>query len=272
MLSIASSARAQLTLLREHERLMDSTRLAVGIDSNMFFGNAHGSGYAFVQPTALAAFRYREVVLEGAMPFAYFHQNNNPGADHNRFSAGNPWAAILYLPDCDCGLSRLSVGIAPNVVDTHGPLRAMAATLARGAMGDWDGYLWLDDTMPLVIGASTRKQIKQFRLVWDADAIVGLPGAGRRTEAGGQMAGEADVMFGWRTTLGARLSGVYYPTLSGDQFQSALSTFLTYRRPSDTFGVRFVMNIDPPAGFAFSQAGMWSLGFMYVRSLFNGTQ
>ena len=253
--------------MREHVREMDSDRLALSADLNTFFGNTRGAGYTFVQPSVLAALRVREAVVEAALPFGYFHENNDPGSDRDQLSLGNPWAALLYLPDCECGLSRLSVGIAAPVASNRGLHDRLALALARGAVGDWDGYLWLADTLPLVLGASTRKDIRWLRLIWDADVIVGLPGGGRDPEFGAQMAGEADLLFGWRTTLSARISGTYYPTFSGDVFQSALSTYFRYTSRNDSVAVRFVMNLDGPAGFSFP-SGMWGLGLSYARSFF----
>jgi len=261
------TARAQLLPLREHLRQMDSGRLALSADLNTFFGHTRGAGYSLVQPSVLAGVRYRELVVEGAFPFAYFHENNDPGSDRDQVSLGNPWAALLYLPDCDCGLSRLSVGVAAPVASGSDARDRTALALARGAVGDWDGYLWLADALPLVLGASTRFDLGRVRLIWDADAILGLPGNGRDGEFGAQMAGQADVMFGWQTTLVGRISGVYYPTLSGDVFQSALTFYLRYSRLSDSYAVRFVMNLDGPAGFSFPD-GIWGLGLSYARSLF----
>ncbi len=253
--------------MREHVREMDSGRVALGADLNTFFGNTRGAGYSFVQPSVLAAVRYREAVLEAALPFAYFHENNDPGGDHDQLSLGNPWVGLAYLPDCECGLSRLTAGIAAPVASNADARDRTALLLARGAVGDWDGYLWLPDTLPIVLGASTRKELGRFRLVWDADAIVGVPGNGRDAEFGAQMAGQADVMFNWQTTLVGRISGAYYPTFSGDVFQSALTFYLRYSGKDDSVALRFVMNLDPPAGFSFPD-GIWGLGLSYARSLF----
>lgn len=267
-LCVTDTAHAQLLLMREHERLMDSGRMGLGFDLNTFFGNADGAGYSLLQPTAMAAFRFREVVIEGALPFAYFHENNQPGKDYDRAALGNPWAALLYLPDCDCGLSRLSLGVAAPVVGSGDKLEMAASWLARGANGDWDGYLWRPDMLPLVVGASTLKELGRFQFVWDADLVFGMPGGGRDFDFGAQMAGEADVMFGWQSMLGARIAGTLYPTLPGDAFQSSITTFFRYMRTQDSFALRFVLNLDPPFGFSFSRDGMWGAGLLYARSFF----
>jgi hypothetical protein len=264
---LCHTAHAQLLPMREHLRQMDSGRLALSADLNTFFGYTRDAGYSLVQPSVLAGVRFREVVLEGAFPFAYYHENNDPGADHDQVAMGNPWAALLYLPDCDCGLARLSAGMAAPVASGASEHERIASSLARGAVGDWDGYLWLADALPLVLGASTRFDLGRLRLIWDADAIIGLPGNGRDPEFGAQMAGQADLMFGWQTTLVGRISGVYYPTFSGDVFQSALTFYLRYSRMNDSYAVRFSMNLDGPAGFSFPE-GIWGLGLSYARSLF----
>ena len=254
--------------MREHERQLDSGRVALGVDINTFFGNAHDAGYSFVQPSILGSFRFRELVVEGALPFAYSHENNQPGKDNDQLAMGNPWGALLYLPDCACGLSRLSLGIAAPVASDSSRLAALALAFSRGANGDWDGYLYRADILPLVLGASTRKELGRFRLTWDADVIIGLPGGNRDAEIGAQMAGQADVMFGWQTTLAGRISGTYYPTLPGEELQSAFTTYLRYMRTSDSFALRFVLNLNPPAGFSFSTDGIWGAGLLYARSFF----
>jgi hypothetical protein len=265
--ALAESARAQLILQREHDRQMDSGRIGLGLDLNSFFGYREGAGYSFVTPTALASFRFRELVVEAAFPFAYVHENNSPGADRDLVALGNPWFALAYLPDCECGLSRLSLGVAAPVARSDGRLPRALYALARGVNGDFDGYLWLPDALPLVLGASARRDIRFVRLAWDGDLIVSLPGGGRTTEFGAQTAGELDFLFGWQSTLGFRVSAVTYPTMAGDKFQSALTTYFRYTTVDDSFAVRFVLNFDPPAGFSFSDDGMWGAGLSYSRSL-----
>jgi hypothetical protein len=265
---VATPASAQLGMMREHARQMDSGKLALGADLNSFFGHAQGAGYTFLQPTVLAAVRIQELVIEGAFPFAYFHENNDPGGDRDQFALGNLWFALGYLPDCSCGLSRLSLGVgAPTATDKNsGALTALS--LARGATGDWDGYLWVPRLLPLVLGASTLKDFAHARLSWDGDLVVGLPGGDRDSEFGLQNAVEAALRFRWHTSLGARLSAAYYPTFDGDQFQSAAGLFLRHANPrGSSFGARFAVNLDGPHGPGFSREGMWGLGLFFARSL-----
>jgi hypothetical protein len=273
-----SPARAQLPTTREFERMLDSGRVALTADLNTFIGRAaqlrsreepraSTAGYVFLQPTALAAVRYREVVFEAALPFAYFHENNTESRDYDRFVLGNPWVGLAYLPDCTCGLSRLSLGMAPDAVQSDSLLERRALALARGAMGDWDGYLWIDDIMPMVAGASTRMDLGLVRLSWDGDLIFGLPTGGREFEFGTQNAGELALVFNWHWQLAGRVQTSYYPTLPGDKFQSSLAFYLRYAMVDNAVGARFVVNLDGPAGFAFTQAGMWGLGLFYSTAL-----
>lgn len=267
VLSWSGLARAQLLTAREYARMLDSGRVALTADLNSFFGRADQSAYVFLQPTALAAARYREVVFEAALPFAYFHEDNEPGRDQDRFSLGNPYAGLAYLPDCSCGLSRLSLGIAPDAASSSTPLKARALWLARGATGDWDGYLWRDHIMPLVFGASTRLDGGLIRLQWDGDLVFGLPVGGREFELGTQHAGELALVFNWHWQLANRIQLTYYPTLPGDKVQTSLAFYLRYVIVSDAVGLRFTANLDPPGGFAFSREGMWGLGLFYSTAL-----
>lgn len=269
VLPVASSAGAQLMTAREHERMVDSGRMSLTGDVNTFFGRAAEAGYTFVQPTLVAGVRYREAVLEGALPFAFVHENNEPGKDYRRLMLGNPWLALNYLPDCSCGLSRLTLGMAYDAAQSDSPIEQQLLALARGAVGDWDGYLWIDHMLPLVAGASTRMELGRIaRLSWEGDVIFGLPAGSRRFEIGTQHAGELTLVFNWHWQLAGRISAAYYPTLPGDALQSALSFYLRYVNQHGALGARFVMNLDPPAGFAFSRPGMWGLGLFYSTALF----
>jgi hypothetical protein len=267
LLLVATPARAQLVTAREYERMLDSGRVALTSDVNTFFGKALESGYSFVQPTLVLAGRYREAVLESALPFAFFHENNQPGRDRNRFVLGNPWVALAYLPDCTCGLSRLSLGMAIDAAQSDSPIERRALRLARGAMGDWDGYLWIDHMLPLVAGASTRLDLDRVRLSWDGDLLFGLPLGARDFEFGTQHAGELAVIFSWHLQLAGRISASYYPTLPGDKLQSALTFYLRYVSVSSAVGARFVLNLDRPAGWAFTREGMWGLGLFYSTAI-----
>ncbi|MDB4977745.1 MAG: hypothetical protein JWN48_6086 [Myxococcaceae bacterium] len=264
----ASPATAQYVQMREYERMLDSGKAALTADVNTFFGKVSGVRDSWVQPTVLGAFRYREAVVEAALPFGYLHQNNDMAKDQNRMVVGNPWLALAYLPDCTCGLSRLSLGMAVDASSSDTPLKQRASSLARGAMGDWDGYLWRDHMLPLVAGASTRTDLGMVRLSWDGDLIFGLPARSRAFQFGTQHAGELALLFSWHLQIAGRVSVAYYPTADGDNLQSALSFYFRYVVVTDSFGVRFNMNLDRPYGFSFnSDQGIWGLGLFYATHL-----
>jgi hypothetical protein len=268
---VASSASAQYVQMREYERMLDHAKVAATIDANMFFGHALkgelSAGYAFVQPTAMFAARYKEAVFEAALPFAYFHQNNEPGADKNRMIVGNPWLGLAYLPDCTCGLSRLSLGMSIDAAQSDSPLERAGLQLARGAIGNWDGYLWTDKLLPIVAGASTRLDLGMVRLSWDGDLIFGLPVRTREFNFGMQHAGELALLFNWHLQIAGRAQLAWYPTYQGDDFQSSLSFYFRYVVVTDSVGLRFTFNIDPPGGWSFDQAGVWGAGIFYSTHL-----
>jgi hypothetical protein len=261
----ASRGGAQLATLREHTRQMDSGNFALSLDVSSFFGSLEGARHSFVQPTALASLRAGEAVFEAAVPFAYLHQRPADGPRQNRFSSGNPWFAIAYLPDTSCGLARLSLGVAAPVASGSTPLRRRALELARAVQGGWDSYLFMERMLPLVFGAGTLKDISVLRLAWDADLIVGLPGGRRDVEFGAQTAGELALRLVWHTSAAARATVAYHPTLGGDELQTALAFVLRHARPQgDSFGARFVLNLDR---FSFARDGVWGAGVFYATSL-----
>jgi len=261
------SARAELFPLREHTRQIESKQLALGIDTSTFFGRVGEPRYALVAPTLGAAFRLGEAVLEAAVPFAYLHVDNENSDDQNNVAFGNPWLGIAYLPDCSCGLSRLSFGIAPDLATGTAPLDQTALSLARNSQGNWDGYLWLPGLLPLVLGVSTLLELGILHLGWDADLVFGLPVGERERELGLQNAGDAGLWFGSHVVLGGRVHGTYYPTFAGDNFQSALSAYLRLRFSRDSFGVRYLVNLDGPAGYSFSEQGTWGLSGFFATTL-----
>jgi hypothetical protein len=262
-----STGTAQYVTMREYERMLDHGRAALTADLNSFFGRVDDARYSFLQPTVMAAARYREAVFEAALPFAYFHENNRVAKDNDRVALGNPWLGLAYLPDCSCGLSRLSLGMAIDASRSSTPLQRRALQLARGAMGDWDGYLWIDHMLPLVAGASTRMDLGMVRLSWDGDLIFGLPARTREFHFGTQHAGELAVLFNWHVQLAGRFSAAYYPTFEGDNLQTALTFYLRYVVVTDSVGARFVINTDGPHGFSFNEDGVWGLGLFYSTHL-----
>jgi len=265
--SAQSPVSAQYVTMREYERMLDHGKGALTADINSYFGRIDDARYSFLQPTLMAAARWREAVFEGALPFAYFHENNKVGKDNDRVVIGNPWFALAYLPDCSCGLSRLSLGMAIDAAQSDTPLERRALQLARGAMGDWDGYLWIDHMLPLVAGASTRMDFGMIRLSWDGDLIFGLPARTREFNFGTQHAGELAVLFNWHVQLAGRFSAAYYPTFEGDNLQTSLSVYLRYVVVTDSVGARFVINTDRPHGFSFNEDGIWGLGLFYSTHL-----
>jgi hypothetical protein len=267
VLSSTTPARAQYVTMREYERMLDHGKTAFTADLNTFIGRIGDARYSFFQPTVMAAGRYREAVFEAALPFAYFHQNNDAAKDQDRIVVGNPWLALAYLPDCTCGLSRLSLGMAIDASQSDSPLEQRALSLARGAMGDWDGYLWIDHMLPLVAGASTRMDLGMVRLSWDGDLIFGLPVRSREFNFGMQNAGELALLFNWHMQLAGRVSAAYYPTFDGDNLQTALSFYLRYVVVTDSIGARFTINLDRPSGFSFDDQGIWGLGLFYSTRL-----
>lgn len=266
-LSFPLSARAELFPLREHTRQIDSKQLALGIDTSTFFGQGGEPRYVLIAPTLGASFRIGEVVLEAALPFAYLHVNNQDTDDQNNVALGNPWLGVAYLPDCSCGLSRLSFGIAPDLATGSAPLDQTALALARNSQGNWDGYLWMPDLMPLVLGASTLMELGILHLVWDGDVIFGLPGGGRDRELGFQNAGDASLWFGRHVALGGRIHGAYYPTFGGDNFQAALSAYLRLRFSGNSLGARYLVNLDGPGGYSFSEQGSWGASLFFATAL-----
>lgn len=260
-------ANAQYVTMREYERMLDHGKGALTADLNTFFGSVGGARYSFFQPTVMAAARYREAVFEAALPFAYFHENSPVLKDQDRVVLGNPWLALAYLPDCSCGLSRLSLGMAFDASQSDSPLERRALSLARGAMGDWDGYLWIDRMLPIVAGASTRMDLGMVRLSWDGDLVFGLPARSREFQFGTQHAGELALLFNWHVQIAGRFSAAYYPTMPGDNLQTALSFYFRYVVVTDSFGARFVINMDPPGGFSFNSEGVWGLGLFYSTHL-----
>lgn len=262
------SSKAQLVSLREHARQLDSGKFSPGVDFAMFFGERESSGYTFVAPTGLATLRLGEAVFELAGPFAYYHQHNDPGEDHDRLAIGNPWLGLAYLSDTSCGLARLSVGLAAPLARGSSGRAAQALLLMRAVHGAWDAYLYESALFPLVFGAGTLKEFKFLRLAWDADAVLGLPGGGRDWELGLQTAGELMLRFAWHTSLAARASVAYYPTYRGDDLQTALTFAFQHRTTRGTsLGARFVINLDRPFGFSFRDDGVWGLSLFYLAAL-----
>lgn len=259
-------ALAQLSELREHARAMDSNRTAVGAAVGMFFGDRDEGRVSHVSPRPVVAHRSGEVVFELVLPLGYLHDSST-GNRGNDFRPGNVFIGASYLPDTHCGLSRISLGLAPPTAFTRTNRDRLNLQLGRGVQADDEGFLWMERTMPLVLGAGSHTHRGPLRASFDGDVLVGLPGGNRTAELGFQVAGDASLRLGSALRFGARLNGTWWPTIDGDNLQLGIAPYLRMRSGSDSLAVRFVMPIDGPSGFAFGENGVWGLHIFFATSI-----
>jgi hypothetical protein len=234
--------------MREHVRNMDSGLFGASVDASALLLRGEGAHDVLVAPTFDLSYRLGEAVFEAALPVSYLERVEDE-ASERVLTLGNPFFGIAYLPDCSCGLSRLSLGVGAPVANDGSWLRARALLLARAAQGDWDGYVWNPNIFPLVAGASTLIETRRLRLSWDGDAVFGLPVGSHAFAFGVQNAGELAWLLGRRVRLGGRVHAVYFPVRTpdsepGTRFQTAATAYLRVSWPSFWTTASYRVNID----------------------------
>jgi hypothetical protein len=248
LLLLSGTARAQLQTMREHVRNMDSGRFGIGVDSSVLVHRTDAAHDVLVAPTFDLSYRLGEAVFEAALPVAYLKRTENEQS-LQKLALGNPFLSVAYLPDCSCGLSRLSAGVGIPLADAGDALRGRALNLARASRGDWDGYVWSPNIFPLVVGASTLMERRTLRLAWDGDLIFGLPAGARAFAFGVQNAGDLAWLLGRRVRLGGRIHAVYFPVESvsapdDSRLQAALSAYLRVSWPTFWTTASYLVNLD----------------------------
>lgn len=248
LLAVSAAAQAQLQPMREHVRNVDSGSLGVAVDTSALVLRTDAAHDVLVAPTFDISYRLGEAVFEAALPVAYLTREEE-GESLHALALGNPYVGIAYLPDCSCGLSRLSLGTGIPVASDDESLRARALTLARAARGDWDGYVWNANLFPVVVGASTLMEKRSVRLAWDGDLVFGLPAGARAFAFALQNAGDLAWLLGRRVRLGGRIHANYFPVnasnaVSDARFQSAASAYLRVSWPSFWTTASYLVNLD----------------------------
>jgi len=185
------------------------------------------------------------------------------------FVIGNPALTGGYRLEGESFTLRLGLAIVIPVasVGMEDPpvallARQTALAVASSARGWWNRWLWLPDRLTVVVPAA-RIDSGSGAFLWAAETALGIEvytGEGEgTTDLTVQIAGEAGARLGTRVSLGGRLSLVWVITADGDNAQTALEPFLRYEAGALLSSLRFTVNLDRPAGFAFDRHRVWGV-------------
>ena len=179
---------------------------------------------------------------------------------------GNPFVGGYYLQHLVDDL-HLDVGGGlglPLSAASDDDLGSAAGVFALATQGLYDAWLYLENTMSVVLEADLHGSLAQgvylgaelalpiFIVVKDLDDDAD------RAELGIQFALEVGFDSGV-VIPGLRFQGVWIPTSGGDNFQAALAPFVRIELPGGYFHAMLLMNLDDPLGFAFDEEGFYGV-------------
>jgi hypothetical protein len=192
--------------------------------------------------------------IEGVVPISI---TTGPGGDT---AVGNIFLGASYVQDGPD--LRFKIGGGFGVPVAHETDLSGAAALGMGAIlrGLQDGWLWLNDALPLVVTAhlETRGPVA---FIGDAAPYLVIPIRNRnRTDFAFQIAPGVAVSASEEVALGVTLPVFVLPTQdNGDKAQIALEPFFRVATGSMFLSLRFTMPLDEPLGFAFDRGKFWGL-------------
>jgi hypothetical protein len=175
----------------------------------------------------------------------------------------------------------------PDVYHSRDRRHAFVAYLAYAtvgaARGAWDLWLWLPETMSLVVPFRLEKRLAtSIELGVDAGLAILIPIADNEggTDLFLQAAGDLAFLLSPRVRLGFRLqfgwvvtddedhrrpdyTDLLFSQIDGrrhDDFQLSFEPYVRgYVGQSGFLQARLVINLDEPAGFGFDDDGVWGL-------------
>ncbi len=177
----------------------------------------------------------------------------DPAYDSTYFAAGNPlfgWSIVfadglVFTPALTLPLARRPAA------DSRRPASSFALEGGLGLRGAVDQWLWRPDQLALVFPLAYVTWLDPVLV--EAHAKVGLliptTSDDADTDFIMQPGLRLAIHLGAGVWVAARLTGVYTPTDTGDNFQGAVAPELRYvLGPGSHLGVTLMMNLDSPYG------------------------
>ncbi|HKP56524.1 MAG TPA: hypothetical protein VJV78_07390 [Polyangiales bacterium] len=195
--------------------------------------------------------------LELDWPFGFVSVS---GDGNDEFRTGNPLVAGYYVQRQHDGYLRAGFGIAVPIasVDDTSDLLPLATGVAM--RGLWDSWLYLPETLGLVLPFQIEKRMNALVLGGDTALGVLIPTSDRSDES--DVAIQLAGLIGGKSgpvTAGARLQVVWVPTADGDNAQVALVPFVQGDFSGGFVYLRFLLNLDEPFGVFGDGADVWAL-------------
>jgi hypothetical protein len=235
-----------------------------------------------------------QLMISADWGFAYASFDDHDDHDESDFRTGNPFIGAHYVKHGRDLRFRIGGGLTlplANIPDVERPRHLNDALVAYAtyatalaARGAWDIWLWLPETMSLVVPFRLEKGLSQsVELGVDAALAILIPIADNdgETEVFLQAAGDFAFLLSANVRLGLRLQFAWLATDDDDRFESPDYTDLLFNDDDsdgdDDFQLSFepyvrgylgqggflqarlVINLDEPAGFAFDDDGVWGL-------------
>lgn len=198
--------------------------------------------------------------LQAELPLLYNRRSSALESESGvRF--GNPYLAVHRRFASGAAYARVGVGVGLPLarVDGNTFLGVLGYSRALAMDGLYDTWRWLPGTLAVTVPFRFEAPLgEQLSLAADG-ALMGLVGTDERSEStyAANLALEATYRVGDHA-FGARLQ-VAALDVDGDSTQVSLVPFARIDLGSSFVNLRFLINLDEPAGFSFDQGRVWGL-------------
>ncbi len=216
-----------------------------------------------VASTLRARFQVSEHwAVQGAWSFPYASMSvEGPvgGDSDSKITAGNPLLGAWYLLPLRDRLLRLGIGLAIPLANASSTIARVALDTAAAMHGFFDGWLWANETLSLVMGLDYEGAAgEHLRASARADLAVAAPS--------GDRSGDTEVLAQWSAgiahvagsaRIGLRMLAFWAP--NQELFQLSLRPFFEYALEAVYLRTAMHLNLDEPLGFSFDERGYWGL-------------
>ena len=173
----------------------------------------------------------------------------------------NPHLAVAYVARAADLKIEMAFGMSLPAADANDSNQAAAFLVALGAVGAWDPWLYLPNTMGITLPIETNLDLEGFTVALDAAFFLLIPTGGaaeRQTQFGAEAALEGFWPIGL-FDVGLRLQAVQIGS-SGPQdtyLQTSLVPLARLYLQPFVFITEFNFNFDTPHGTTFGNHGTW---------------
>ncbi len=174
----------------------------------------------------------------------------------------NPHVAVTYVARADDLRIEMALGMSLPAATADDSNRSAAYLVALGAVGAWDPWLYLPNTLGITLPVTARLDFEYFTLALDAAFFMLIPTTGGGNDRESQFGAEAGLEGYWAIglfDLGLRLQAVQVGAVGPQDtyLQTSLVPLARLYLQPFILLTEFNFNFDTPHGTTFGDSGTW---------------